>query len=508
MKNNVIIFHTDQQRYDSLGCNGNKDAKTPNIDALSKDGCRFTRHISANPTCMPSRASLLTGLYVPGHGVSSNGIPLWRSGKISQCLDDDMSMDMYGVKVRDKIPTLADILGESGYRTSLFGKLHLQPHLADEEYGFYESNSVWTREEVVEHNENFYGFQEKEIILGHGEELCGYNRGHYARWLHKNYPELVNLTNEGDNVKKINNGERPDIYLSKLPSECHNSVWLANEVCQYLDETQEDDKPMFMFVGFPDPHHPFTPPEDISKPFNDIQKPDFASTKDIVGEKTSACKRAMDKRRASKEDCAKAYQHTMASIYLIDKAIGQIINHLKTNGIYDDTIIIFTSDHGDYLGDFDMLTKSDLPFKNLIHVPFILKGTKEMELPKEVHTPMSNADVVPTVLKMLGIKPDDYIQGVDIFDELSKNNTPMVTCYGIAGDERNISILDNTYRYTYYLESKEEELYDHLMDPKELNNLVKDKSSDVESICRELKQKLFEKHIQCELGIFNHYSLW
>ncbi len=508
MKKNVIILHTDQQRYDSLGCNGNPDAKTENIDALAKDGCRFTRHISTNPTCMPSRASLFTGLYVPGHGVSSNGIPLWRRAKGGASKSDEYSMKLFGIKVEDKIPTLADKLGECGYHTALFGKLHLQPHLADASNNFYENNNSWEDHEIENDNQEFYGFQTKKIILGHGEQVCEYNRGHYARWLSKNYPEIAKLTIPGEDTNTTLPGAREDIYLSKIPSEYHNTMWLADEACQYIDSTCEQEAPMFMFVGFPDPHHPFTPPMDIAKEFMNIPLPEFASRDKIVGEKATVSMNAMKAYHATKSDCEQAYRNTMASVYLIDKAVGKIIDHLKKKKLYDDTIIIFTSDHGDFLGDYDMLCKSNLPYHNLLHLPFILKGTKDMELPSVMDTPMSNADVVPTILSMLGIEKDAYIQGVDIFDKNNDNNMPMVTSYGVTLDGRNISLYNDTYRYTYYLDTKEEELYNHKNDIKELNNLVNDPSFDAKEICRTFKERLFEKHIECHSGIFNHYSLW
>lgn len=505
MKKNVIILHTDQQRFDSLGCNGNSEARTENIDALAADGCNFSRHITANPTCMPSRASLLTGYYAPGHGLTSNGIPLWRRPESES---DALAGKLFGTKIEEKVPTIADRLSEEGYKTALFGKLHLEPHLANGVTEFYENYSSWEKEETVNKSEPFYGFDTHKIILGHGEQPCGYNRGHYGRWLHKHYPEIVELTNPGGDAKTSLPGERDDIYLSKIPSKYHNTMWLADETCQYLEANKDSEEPLFMFVGFPDPHHPFTPPEDISQDFMDIPLPDFASLDQVVGEKPKAMVRAIEGRHASKKDCAQAYRNTMASVHLIDIAVGQIIDQLKAQGIYDETIIVFTSDHGDYLGDFDMLAKSDLPSHNLVHIPFIIKGTKDQTLPTNCHVPMSNVDVIPTIFTMLGMDMEWDLQGVDIFDEKSQSNTPMVTCYGVTGDERNISILNETYRYTYYMDSKEEELYNHVKDLKEENNLVNDPSVDVTKVCSEMKAKLFEKHIECHLGKFNHYALW
>lgn len=506
MKKHVIILHSDQQRYDSLGCNGNVYARTDNIDALAADGCNFSRHISANPTCMPSRASLLTGLYVPGHGVSSNGMPLWRRDSSGSSDSDNLAMELFNVKVQDKVPTMADILGDNGYQTALFGKLHLQPHLADVEHEFYESYSLWEKPETEELNEPYYGFVTKQIILGHGEAPCGHNRGHYGRWLRREHPELIDLVNPGEDANTRTKNSRDDIFISKIPSEVHNSMWLADRACKYLGDHQDDEAPIFMFVGFPDPHHPFSAPEDIANEFMDMPLPEFADKKAMKGKKAEAAMTIMDKTSATDEEVAMAYRLTSASIHLIDKAVGQIIDQLKALGIYEDSTIIFTSDHGDFLGDYHMLCKGNIAYDNLLHLPFIIKGSSDVSLPKTMDMPMSNVDVLPTVFDMIGVDKPAHTQGVNIFE--ATDNQPMVTCYGVTHKDRNISLYDHTYRYTFYIESKEEELYNHQEDPKELNNLADDPTDSMRIICDRFKAKLLEKHVECDLGIFNHYGLW
>ncbi|QUI22212.1 sulfatase-like hydrolase/transferase [Vallitalea pronyensis] len=509
MKKNIIVLHTDQQRYDSLGCNGNLYGRTDNIDALAEEGCRFTRHISANTACMPSRASLMTGLYVPGHGVSSNGIPLWRRDNGCEDPNNAISRRLFGVDVRDRIPTMADIFGDHGYDTALFGKIHLQPHLADKSYNFYESCSVWEDEDIIHRDDPFYGFKTRKLILGHGEAPCGYNRGHYGRWLQENHPEYAALVNPGEDANTKEGSIRSDIYLSKIPSKVHHTMWLADEACDYLDKHQDSEKPTFMFVGFPDPHHPFSPPEDIAKDFLDLPLPDFAKLEDMEGDKPQAVMETIQHFNAEKEDIHLAYRYTAASIHLIDKAVGQITRKLKELHMYDDTIIVYTSDHGDFLGDLDMICKYDTAFHNLLHLPFIIKPAKEHKpLPSVVETSMSNADVLPTLLAMSGIEKDSYIQGIDIFDEAAEGNMPMATCYTAREGYRNISIYDDTYRYTYYIETKEEELYNHIADPQELKNLATNPSDSIRKICDDFKNTLFNKHIESDLGIFNHYALW
>ncbi len=160
-------------------------AKPPNIDALAQEGCNFTRHISTNPVCMPSRARLITGMYVPWHGVSSNGIPLWR--RDNWCVDENntISQKLFSMNVLSKIPTIADILTEAGYETALYGKLHATPSLADISYYFYVSYAEWEKPETENATQPYYGFKHVRSVLGHREDPCQFNRGHYGRWLEK-----------------------------------------------------------------------------------------------------------------------------------------------------------------------------------------------------------------------------------------------------------------------------------------------------------------------------------
>ncbi len=510
MKKNIIIFHTDQQRYDSLHCNGNEHAKTPNLDALASEGCRFTRHIGANPVCMPSRASFFSGQYVPGHGVYSNGIPLWTRDTGEKDKNDFISEQVFGKPVEKCVPTMADILGQNGYHTASFGKLHFQPHLADDKYNFYESYSLWEKEETEKINNPYYGFQTCKLILGHGEAPCGYNRGHYGRWLLREHPEVVDMINSGEDVNTKTGSIMDDIYKSKVPSELHNSMWIASEACEYLDTKKDDVKPVFMFLGFPDPHHPMTPPEDIATDFEDLPLPEFADYNKIKSPKPKAFDDYRKKAFATKEEIAKGYRYTQASVFLIDKAIGQVIDKLKELGIYEDTTILFTSDHGDFMGDFDMICKYDVATYNLVHLPFIMKPATKLSwnMPAIVDTPMSNVDVLPTLLAMNGINIPDQIQGIDIRTETAHTNMPMVTCSTVTGVNRNISIFDDTYRYTYYINNGEEELYNHKEDPFEYENLVTSKPEEYKKQCAKYKATLMQKHLECEPALYNHYGLW
>ena len=505
LKKNVVILFTDQQRFDSLGCNGNVHADTRNIDALANEGCNFTRHLVANSVCMPSRASFLSGMYVPGHGVSSNGIPLWRRDNGCEDPNDYIAKNIFGEGVPDKIPTIADYLLEEGYQTVLLGKLHAEPSLADKSYGFRSSYSAWEDPERENNKAPYYGFTYVKSVLGHGEAPCEYDHGHYGRWLHREHPEIVEAIkkrNENDKNTRPNMG----MYLSKVPAEHHNSMWLANEACDYIDNHREKDKPMLMFVGFPDPHHDFTPPEDFAQRFLDIDVPELAKLECIEGGKPEGAMAFLKASNRSKEDREMAYRYTQASVSLVDKAVGKIVDKLKETGMYDDTIILFTSDHGEMLGDYEALYKTDQPFYSLIHTPLVLKPAKDTSVPKELTGPMSNVDVMPTVFAMLDIEKPKWAQGVNIFSEEAEGNMPMSTCYNLGGKNRNLSIYDENYRYTYVTDTGEEELYHQINDPFEYKNLAN--NPEYKALCAEMKLKVLEKHLECEHQLYGHYGVW
>ncbi|MFI3238137.1 MAG: sulfatase-like hydrolase/transferase [Lachnospiraceae bacterium] len=506
---NILILHTDQLRYDCLGCNGNPNAVTPNIDKLAEEGFNFHRHMTSNPVCMPSRACLLTGLYPSGNGVTSNGINLWTRDNGCEDKGSAFCKNLFGVDVLNKVPTIAHMLKEEGYQTSLFGKLHLQSSLADPSYNMYESRVFWEKEEAIECTQEHYGFEYCRMALGHGEAPTSYNAAHYGRWMHKNHPEIIEAlkqdeaTRYGEEYKY----KRGDIYPSIIPSKLHNSNWLANEFISYITNEIEADKPFFTFLGFPDPHHSFTPPKDILDEYLAIKTPvlpEFGERSKIVGE-TPVVTYSLDYITAEQGDIETAYIYTQALMYQVDKAVGKIVDELKRKGIYDDTIIVFTSDHGDLLGDYGCLTKMDIPLEGLVHIPFMVKPAKGFDKDVDTNIPMSNADVVPTLLHMIGVEPSKLIQGVDIFDEESKNNTPMTTCYSIMGKNRNITLYDLNYRYTYYIDDKVEELYS-VTDKFQYDNLAL--KAEYREICDNMQLALFKKHIESEIGVFNHHGLW
>ena len=494
-KPNVLVIHTDQQRYDSLGCSGNPYARTPNLDRLAAEGACFTRHISSNTICMPSRASLFTGLYPPGHNVWTNGVALNRREYA------DLNTRVVGARVRPEPPTLADIFAGAGYDTAAFGKLHLTPNLAPPSYGYPETWANWDAERFGDWHGPYYGFRHVEMTQGHGEQPC--HRGHYAAWLQREYPDVYRQVEASDSEDERASGrpvpELRDLYPSPVSGELHNTRWLADRFRAYLKD-RPADRPFFAFIGFPDPHHPFTPSYDVVREFEGITVPDPV---DPTGESitgTPLVEAGTDVSGFTQEALRIVRRYTYAMIHQVDAAVGRIIEGLERAGLWEETIIIFTSDHGDFLGDHGRLRKGFTPADSLLHLPFILRAPNA-QLPARADTPMSNVDVLPTLTSLTGVAPPAWCHGVDI-TEVVREGTPhaaLAYCANGVPDVTNYTRYDARYRYTCYPQRGYAELYDHRDDPGECRNLVEIQPERAAAMRRRIEAALL-KHRNPILG--------
>lgn len=461
----VLILHTDQLRLDALGCYGNPATRTPHIDALAGDGIRYDRHVVANPVCMPSRASFFTGLYPSAHGVWSLGVPLNRGP------DTGPTAGRRQADEAEFIPaTTADVFAEAGYHTASFGKLHFTPSLGDPSYGFAESWALMEAGGLRGWNGPYYGFNHVELTLGHAEEPC--RGGPYADWLETHNPELRRRVLSRNPPPPYGIAGRKDIYASPIRSEWHHSRWMADRFETYLEERTDDPAPWLAFVGFPDPHHAFTPPEDILTAFADVPIPPPA---DPEGRNWRHSPMAAELQRRlcishlPSEDQAAFVRYTLAMVHTVDLAVGRIINSLKKRGLYEQTTIIFTSDHGDYLCDHGLLLKAKCGHDRLLRVPLIIKPAGQT-CGRVDSTPVSNVDVLPTLAALCGIPEQPHWQGCNRI--VPENVTPptalpMAQCFW--GDYTNYTVYDAHSRLTYYPHQDHIEWRDHTHNPTDID---------------------------------------
>ncbi|MFP4028460.1 MAG: sulfatase [Candidatus Brocadiia bacterium] len=467
---NVLILHTDQQRYPSLGCTGNPTARTPNLDALADKGCLFSRHIVSNTISEPSRASLMTGLYPPGHNVWTNGVPLAR--------EDD-----YGPEAQRKWPipatgnytTMADLFADAGYDTAAFGKLHLTPNLADPRYGFGESFELADSGALSDWHGPYYGFQHVEQTRGHGE---GPSRGgHYGEWLQSKHPEVLERMQNAKTQHPIEG--KNDLYASEITSDVHHSEWLANRFAQWLKNRKNPEEPFFSFIGFPDPHHSLTPPRDLVEELKDksVLEPvdpegawwQGSPLQDtVINEDRSV----LDLTTTQRREIIRYYD---IMVHNIDRAVGEIMASLEHEKLENRTIVIFTSDHGDFMGDHGLIYKALAAADSLLHVPFVLHVPGK-NLPRRIEAAMSNCDVLPTLLNLCGLKPPCDIHGEDILEihRSGRQHRALAYCFTPDGRGGNFTVYDDNYRLTHYPVLSHTELYDHRKDPGETQNLATD----------------------------------
>jgi arylsulfatase A-like enzyme len=453
---NILIICTDQQRFDSLGCTGNCHAVTPNLDAFAGDGrtTLFSRHITANPICMPSRASFATGRYVNAHGLWTNGVSLPRS-----------PLNNY-----PSPPTMADVFSKAGYHTRSIGKLHFTPYRAPIACNFEESHARWENPEMEHWRGPYYGFQDVALTISHGEHADG----HYACWLRKQHPEVFKLVREGKHRRVLPFPAETQLYRSVLPEEAHHSTWIADNTCAFLNSAEAKAQPFYLFASFPDPHHPFAPPPALADEFekHDVMPWHF-DAKELASHPSALhqLRKHFKYPELGHEPALirRIRQYTDAMIHLIDKSVGRMIAALKENGLWENTIVIYTSDHGDFLGDHGLIKKSSVCNDTLNRVPFLMRAP-DRELPRKSNAPMSNADVFPTLCELAGIPVPPSVQGRSVLPVLhGAPSTPVpVFCY--QDSQNSLSIYDERYRFSYYPTTGERELYDHRDDPSEQNN--------------------------------------
>ncbi len=484
---------TDQQRADSLGCTGNAVVRTPNLDALASRGAVLTNHFTPHQICSPSRATFFSGLFARNHGLTRNGATL-----------------------PEDIPLISHDLKSAGYTTHGVGKFHFQPILAGPEHRMPDSNAFWTLPDSKGWNGPFFGFDTVDILIG--ESVGATEGGHYANWLQETAPEAVDLYLP-ENALADRPEDCDEIWKSAVPEELHYNSWISDRACEFIESVDTED-PFFLFVSFPDPHHPFTPPApwcDMYDPA-DMPSPDVAENEldlmpSYVSESDGADggKSYVDFLRApgpareqgfmqtthhlSDETLKLAMAHTYGMVSMIDDRVGRILAALDARGLTDDTLIVFTSDHGEMLGDHKLIRKGPVPYRQLLNVPLIVAGPNIEPGTRSQFT--SHLDAKATILEQLGINgsPGDGVSFANLLK--NANGTTRDHLYAeyharTRFETYNQSLITRDWRLTIYPNHDTwGELFDLKNDPGEHRNLFH--SADHLAIKTELRTKLAQE---------------
>ena len=403
---NILWICTDQQRADSLGCAGNPVARTPNIDALAAGGTRLASHITPMQICSPSRATMFTGLYPRHHELITNG----------RALDPE-------------IPTLPGLLAEAGYHTHSVGKQHLQPILAPTELEMPDSRAFWRDPENHGWTGPYYGFQTLDLLLGESDTAA--ISGHYANWLKAEAPEAAALLKPGAAAEPPP-ADLDEIWRSAIPPELHYNSWISQRAADYI-ERQDGDAPFFLFVSYPDPHHPFAPPAAYAERYDPADMPlprvddgELARFPDYygklfptgggfrelywAGDESLEGGSMITTAGISDASLRRAIAHTYGMIEMIDEGVGQILAALRARDLEKDTIVLFTSDHGELLGTHGLLHKGPPAFKQLVEIALIIKGPGLAE-GQTLDALTNHIDLTPTFLEMAGLETNVDFDG-------------------------------------------------------------------------------------------------
>jgi len=449
---NILLITTDQQRFDTINAAGFSHMKTPNLDRLVKEGCLFQNAYSPNPVCIPARHNIVSGLSAKHHGFDDN------------YFDNSIQMP-------SDLPTFPELLTNSGYGSIGIGKMHFQP--CRRHNGF---DRMLTMEEIPEHLED----------------------DDYALYLH----------NQGYEHLRSFHGVRHLLYMlpqqSFLPIEHHGTTWVADRTIEAM-KGYTGDRPFLIWSSFIEPHPPFDVPEEWAHTYDDVEIPEGAVSETPLSSLAEENKHIAD--YPTKEVADRAKRLYYSAISFVDDQIGRILDYLEESGRLNDTLIVFTSDHGEMMGDFETYQKF-LPYDGSSKIPFVVRYPKLVEPGSVDDRFVDLNDLLPTFLDVAGVEyPANHkLPGESIFVEDGFKNRGLQYVEHNKGNKRWVSLRDHHYKYNYYYGGGCEELFDMIADPQETTNLLHGPvSEEAESARVSLREKLvrYEKAYGLEGYVVN-----
>ncbi len=424
-KRNIVLIVSDQMRSDFIGPYGADFIRTPNLNALAENGMTFDNAITASTVCAPARASMLTGKFVSGHDGWTNEVPC-KEGSVY----------------------LAERLNDQGYMTAAVG---------------------------------FSDHVTKERPLGYQYQntLCDTDRPLYKtywEWLKDKYPDAKSY------------GEDDGTRHFKYPEEDFYDRWGCDRATDFIDSyvkkgcapdgtaPKEADAPFFLYCGFLSPHDPLVPPHGLEDAVDESRIPPiFNSTRQDVGE-VEQYRRAWLNPHEALVDPEGAVPERMKKrksycelIAEVDTLIGRIVQSLKDNGVYENTTIIFTCDHGSVDNDYNMLTKGPWPYRSQLFIPMIISNDPAVTPGTRSDCLCGNLDVGATILS---IAKDERAFGVSrSMIGMANGTVPQRRVNMSEFCDTSKTIVDKQYTYIYYPFTGEACLYDRINDPTEMTNL-------------------------------------
>ena len=450
MRPNILWYCTDQQRFDTIQALNNPLVRTPHIDALVRSGVAFTHAHCQSPICTPSRASIMTGLYPSRVHNTRNGNDTFP----------------------DSPPLISKLIADSGYHCGMIGKFHLvsagkrpEPRLDDGFSDWWHSHAPRDDWPVGTHD--------------------------YADWVRDKGADLNALRETAERV----------------PTELHQTTWASERAIEFI--SREHQQPWLLNINIYDPHPPFTPPKSYADQFNpdDMPGPYFQESDLAHQAKLAKVDFQGDVKRPEDHNAKDAQAKYYAMIAQIDDQFARILECLDRTGQRDNTVIIFTSDHGETLGDHGLMFKGCRFYEGLVRVPLIFSWPGHFQQNVQAAGLVELLDMSATILDLCGVEIPDYFQGRSLLPVLNGEQNgdhirDFVRCeYFEALDpfftdgvgSHATMYRDGRYKLSLYHDQKLGELYDLETDPWEFNDLWD--SPEHQSIKNELILESFHSHV-------------
>jgi len=434
-KPNLIYIFADQLRYQSMGYNGDNLACTPNIDAFAKECTVLDNAVSGHPVCAPYRASLLTGKYTTSTGMVINEIRIYPNHV-----------------------TFANVLNENGYETCYIGKWHL--------YAAQLGNHL----------------DPKNSFIPPGKDRLGFNDYFAAYNFHHKYYAPFAYYHLNSEEKIMIEGFEPDAQ--------------RDMAIKKVNELASRNKPFALFLSLGTPHDPWVPynvPKEYLDKYKKVKFPlpeNYAPKNDKYADRWAKFM-PFERRKLNKWK-----QIYYAMVENLDMNIGKILQAIQDAGLFGNSIVIFTSDHGEMFGAHGRRAKN-IFYEEAIRVPFLIKWGFQFQK-GNCQTCFNTVDIMPTLLSVMGLPIPQGVQGIDLSQSI-KNNEPGEgtllmgtgpTAIFADGNEWR-GFRTNQYTYAVYKRDLNELLFDNVNDPFQKTNLAK--NPEYTSIKKTLKSKMFAK---------------
>lgn len=467
MKPNIIVFMTDQQAASTM--NGSSMAKTPNVDRFLKKSTKFNQAYCPAPHCCPSRATFFSGLYPSEHGV-------WNNVEV----DNAISRGLFeGVRL------VPEILKENGYRTIFSGKWHVSGWEGPLERGF---------DTVL-----------NEYISNFGRKECKYLPS-WDEWkLLENKLDYVDTSLEAKEEGRIIKEGYPKYYQYGIHEDAFGDRVTVSRACEALDN-YEGEAPLFMYVGTTGPHDPYFVPQEYLDIYRDenIELPD--NFEDDMLDKPALYRRTREQFDLSRAEHIESIRRYLAFVSFEDALFGQLLDKIEEKGMWKNTVIMYLTDHGDYMGAHGLWAKGLPCFKEAYNICAAVGGMN-YEQNLEIEEFISLADFAPTILELAGIDNPTRMTGKSLVNfiegkKVEKWRTHMFTqtngneVYGIQR-----SVFNKKWKYIFN-SFDYDELYNLEKDPQELYNVIKEEANSdiIKEFCRKMWEFAYESKDTCNCG--------